>query len=102
MNSCLGIDTILIVIAGSSAEVVSGSLLRPANIYYSLHNFRRVVTCHVPIRSIFDLVLQLRKILHADITVLSCVNPRISTFVVILGKVLRKKVVDLLESLLMR
>jgi hypothetical protein len=93
MNSCLGIDTISIVVAGPSAEVVSGSLLRSANIYYSLHNLKRVVTCYIPIRSIFDLVLQLRKILHADIIVLSGVNPWISAFIVILGKILRKRII---------
>jgi len=93
MNSCLGIDTISIAIVGPSAEVVSGSLLRPTNIYYSLHSLRRIVACYIPIRSIFDLVLQLRKILHADIIVLSGVNPWISAFIVILGKILKKKVV---------
>jgi hypothetical protein len=93
MNSCFGIDTISIAVVGPSAEVVSGSLLRPANIYYSLHSFRRIVACYIPIRSIFDLVLQLRKILHADIIVLSGVNSWISAFMVILGKILKKKIV---------
>jgi glycosyltransferase involved in cell wall biosynthesis len=93
MKSGLDNNTVSIVIVGPSAEVISGSLLRPANIYYSLRDLRKVVASCIPIKSTFDLLPQLRKILHADIIVLSGVNPWISAFIAILGKILGRRVV---------
>jgi hypothetical protein len=82
MNCDLDNNTVSIAIVGPSAEVISGSLLRPANIYYSLCDLRKVVASYIPVRSVFGLLPQLRKILHADIIVLSGVNPWISAFIV--------------------
>jgi len=93
MKSGLDNNTVSIVIVGPSSEVISGSLLRPANIYYSLRDLRKVVASCIPIKSTFDLLPQLRKILHADIIVLSGVNPWISAFIAILGKILGRRVV---------
>jgi glycosyltransferase involved in cell wall biosynthesis len=93
MKSGLDNNTVSIVIVGPSAEIISGSLLRPANVYYSLRDLRKVVASYIPIRSTFDLLPQLRKILHADIIVLSGVNPWISAFIAILGKILGRRVV---------
>jgi glycosyltransferase involved in cell wall biosynthesis len=89
----LGNHDILIAIIGPSAENISGSLLRPLNIYYSLKCFRKLRARYVPIKRSFDLFLQLWHILHADIIIASGVNPWISAFITILGKVLKKRVV---------
>jgi len=93
MKSGLDNNTVSIVIVGPSAEIISGSLLRPANIYYSLRDLRKVVISYIPVRSVFGLLPQLRKILHADTIVLSGVNPWISAFVAILGKISGRRVV---------
>jgi hypothetical protein len=83
----------LITIVGPSAELISGSLLRPLNIYYSLKGFRNLKTRYVPIKGISDLFLQFRCILHADIIITSGVNPWVSASIAMLGKVLKKRVV---------
>ena len=83
----------LIIILCPSAEIISGSLLRPLNIFYSLKGFRNLRVKCIPIKRVSDLLLQLWRILHANIIIASGVNPWISAFVAVLGRVLKKKVV---------
>jgi len=93
MGRSLGDRGILIAIIGPSAEVVSGSLLRPINIYYSLKGFKSIRASYIPTRKILDLLSQLRRIQHTDIIIMSGVNPWTSASIAVLGKILRKKVV---------
>ena len=82
----------LIIILCPSAEIISGSLLRPLNIFYSLKGFRNLRVKCIPIKRVSDLLLQLWRILHANIIIASGVSPWISAFVAVLGRVLKKKV----------
>jgi glycosyltransferase involved in cell wall biosynthesis len=82
----------LVVIVSPSAEVVSGSLLRPINIYYSLKGFKNIRVDHVPVRKTPSLLLQLSRILRAGVIIVSGVNPWISASIATLGRVLRKEV----------
>jgi len=83
----------LITIIGPSADIISGSLLRPINIYYSLNSLRNVSVNYVSIRKTIDLLYQLQHILSSDVIIVSGVNPWISAFLTILGRILRRKVI---------
>jgi glycosyltransferase involved in cell wall biosynthesis len=83
----------IITIVGPSADIISGSLLRPINIYYSLNSLRNVSVNYVSIRKTIDLLYQLRYILSSDFIIVSGVNPWISAFLTILGRILRRKVI---------
>jgi len=86
-------NKLLLTIIGPSAEVTSGSILRPLNIYYSLKGFRHVYITYVPVRRIPRLLLDIPRILRSDIVIVSGVAPLISALLAILGKLLRKKVI---------
>jgi len=88
-----GNNIMLITIVGPSADIISGSLLRPINIYYSLDSLRNVSVNYVSIRKTIDLLYQLRYILSSDVIIVSGVNPWISAFLTILGRILRRKVI---------
>jgi hypothetical protein len=82
-----------IIIIGPSVDTVSGSLLRPINIYYSLKDLKNLKVNYIPIRKIIDLLLQLPLVFSGDLIIVSGVNPWISAIVSFLGKVMGKVVV---------
>jgi glycosyltransferase involved in cell wall biosynthesis len=82
-----------VIIIGPSADTVSGSLLRPINIYYSLKDLKNLEVNYIPIRKIIDLLLQLPLVFSGDLIIVSGVNPWISAIVSFLGKVMGKVVV---------
>ena len=49
----------LVVIVGPSAEVISGSLLRPTNIYYSLRVLKKLKIIYIPVKKLSDFLLRL-------------------------------------------
>jgi glycosyltransferase involved in cell wall biosynthesis len=83
----------LVVVVGPSAELISGSLLRPINIYYSLKDFKSLKVDYIPVRGISDLTLQLKRILSANVIIASGVNPWISALIAVMGRALRRKVI---------
>jgi len=83
----------LVVIIGPSAEVISGSLLRPINIYYSLRDLRGLKVKYIPVKKLPDLLPQLFTILYADMIIASGVNPWISALVTLWRKISRKMVI---------
>jgi glycosyltransferase involved in cell wall biosynthesis len=83
----------LVVVVGPSAELISGSLLRPINIYYSLKDFKSLKVDYIPVRGIPDLMLQLKRILSANVIIASGVNPWISALIAVMGRALRRKVI---------
>jgi len=82
-----------VIIIGPSADTVSGSLLRPINIYYSLKDLKNLEVNYMPIRKIIDLLLQLPLVFSGDLIIVSGVNPWVSAIVSFLGKVMGKVVV---------
>jgi glycosyltransferase involved in cell wall biosynthesis len=82
-----------VIIIGPSADTVSGSLLRPINIYYSLKDLKNLEVNYIPIRKIIDLLLQLPLVFSGDLIIVSGVNPWVSAIVSFLGKVMGKVVV---------
>jgi len=82
-----------IIIIGPSVDTVSGSLLRPINIYYSLKDLKNLDVNYIPIRKIIDLLLQLPLVFSGDLIIISGVNPWVSAIVSFLGKVMGKIVV---------
>ena len=83
----------LVVVVGPSAELISGSLLRPINIYYSLKDFKSVEVDYIPVRGVPDLMLQLKRILSANVIIASGVNPWISALIAVMGRALRRRVI---------
>jgi len=83
----------LVVIIGPSAEVISGSLLRPINIYYSLRDLRGLKVKYISVKKLPDLLPQLFPILYADMVIASGVNPWISASVTLWRKISRKMVI---------
>jgi glycosyltransferase involved in cell wall biosynthesis len=83
----------LVVVVGPSAELISGSLLRPINIYYSLKDFKSLKVDYIPVRGVPDLTLQLKRILSANVIIASGVNPWISALMAVMGRVLRRRVI---------
>jgi glycosyltransferase involved in cell wall biosynthesis len=83
----------LVVVVGPSAELISGSLLRPTNIYYSLKDFKSLKVDYIPVRGVPDLTLQLKRILSANVIIASGVNPWISALIAVMGRALRRKVI---------
>jgi glycosyltransferase involved in cell wall biosynthesis len=83
----------LVVVVGPSAELISGSLLRPINIHYSLKDFKSVKVDYIPVRGVPDLTLQLKRILSANVIIASGVNPWISALIAVMGRALRRKVI---------
>jgi len=81
-----------VIIIGPSADVLSGSLLRPINIYYSLKDLKTLEVNYISIRKFIDLLLQFFLIFSGDIIIISGVNPWISAIVSLLGRVMRKAV----------
>jgi len=82
-----------VVIIGPSAEVISGSLLRPINIYYSLRDLRGLKVKYISVKKLSDLLPQLFPILYADMVIASGVNPWISALVTLWRKISRKMVI---------
>jgi glycosyltransferase involved in cell wall biosynthesis len=86
---------IAIVIVGPSAETVSGSLLRPANIYHSLKGIRSLTIKYIPVGkfaySLFYLPLISRT--EVRVIIISGVNPWISAIVALWGSILKKKII---------
>jgi len=83
----------LVVVVGPSAELISGSLLRPINIYYSLKDFKSLEVDYIPVRGVPDLTLQLKRILSANVIIASGVNPWISALIAVMGRAFRRKVI---------
>jgi glycosyltransferase involved in cell wall biosynthesis len=83
----------LVVVVGPSAELISGSLLRPINIYYSLKGFKSLKVDYIPVRGVPDLTLQLKRILSANVIIASGVNPWISALIAVMGRALRRRVI---------
>ena len=86
-------NKLILTIIGPSAEVTSGSVLRPLNIYYSLKGFRYVCVMYIPIREMPRLLLEIPRILRSDIVIVSGVAPWISALLAVLGKLMKKKVI---------
>jgi glycosyltransferase involved in cell wall biosynthesis len=83
----------LVIFVGPSADIISGSLLRPINMYYSLKNLKTLEVNYIPIRKIIDLLLQIHLIFSGNLIIVSGVNPWVSAIVSFLGKVMGKVVV---------
>lgn len=86
-------NRVLLIVVGPSTEVITGSLLRPLNIYYSLKGIKHLIVRYAPIKSLPNFLSFIPCILRADVIIVSGVGPWISASLVILGKILRKKVV---------
>lgn len=89
----MGDTNMLVVVVGPSAELISGSLLRPINIYYSLKGFKSLKVDYIPVRGMPDLTLQLKRILSANVIIASGVNPWVSALIAVMGRALRRRVI---------
>ncbi|MEZ0346069.1 MAG: glycosyltransferase [Infirmifilum sp.] len=82
-----------ILIIGPSAGYISGSLLRPLNIWYSLKDLSKASVKYAPISSVVHILLYVRDIGKADIIIISGINPWVATAAAILGKAFRRTVI---------
>ena len=79
-----------IAIVGPSATYISGSLLRPLNIWYSLKSLGNVQVHYISIKSIAQVLLYVRSLRVSNIIIVSGHNPWVSAFLVLLGRLLQK------------
>jgi glycosyltransferase involved in cell wall biosynthesis len=86
---------IAVVVVGPSAETVSGSLLRPANIYRSLKGIRNLAIKYIPVGKLVYFLFYLPLISRTEVRVIiiSGVNPWISAIVAFWGSILKKKII---------
>ena len=86
---------IAIVVVGPSAEMVSGSLLRPANIYHSLKDIRNLTVKYIPVGKFAYFLFYLPLISRTEVRVIiiSGVNPWISAIVAFWGSILKKNII---------
>jgi len=88
-------NKISILIIGPSAGYITGSLLRPLNIWYALEGVNIDIN-YLPVRSVVDVILSFRRVAKPSIVILSGVNPWISALTVLFRRLLRKTtIVDL-------
>jgi len=86
-------DRISVVLVGPSADKISGSLLRPLNIWYSLRGILSIHLVYVAVNSFTRFIELIPKILSADIVIVSGVNPWISAIVAVMRMLIRKATV---------
>ncbi len=79
-----------ILVIGPLVDHISGSLLRPMNILYSLKGLNSLRVSYIPIKSVANLLPQLGSLLSADILIVSGVNPWVSALLVLLRRFIRK------------
>jgi len=88
-----------IAILGPSADKITGSLLRPLNIWYSLRDLRSINLTYVPISNasklapLVSLVSNLSVIMYFDVVIVSGVGPLTATIASLLRALIRKVII---------
>ncbi len=82
-----------VAIVGPSTEYVSGSLLRPLNIWYALSSTGLLKPVYIPISSFASLVPQLRSVIAPQTLIVSGVNPWVSAFITLLRRSVHKSAI---------
>ncbi len=81
---------IKLILVGPPAGYLSGSLLRPLNIWYTLRGLKSIQVLYLPVKSIIDLLPKLYTLLIADIVIISGVNPWVSAMISLMRRLTNK------------
>lgn len=87
------VKSIDIILVAPSADMISGSLLRPINIWYSLNAIKGIHAEHVPIKSVSHLLWYIVKLVNSEIVIVSGVNPWVTAIIVLLRRLFKKIII---------
>ena len=79
-----------VILVGPFVNYISGSVLRPLNIWYSLRDIRHIVVKYIPVKKLSQILLYINDLITSDIVIISGVNPWVMAFIALLRKIFRK------------
>ena len=86
-------ETVTLALITPSADRISGSMLRPLNIWASIRGLKSLNIIVIPVRSIIHIFPWLKKVIQFDIVLISGVNPWILAIITLIRRIFMKSTI---------